>query len=205
MRRRPSRVREGLVVAGLVGALFAVHLVATRDHGYALPDSTREVVGASAKTVWSRFHAHFTAPFFHDSLFHLAYNSVILALALPVALRAFGPTALLAGYLASPLAGILVDLLIILPLAGAGWASAAATAQARLVGASVVAFALAGMALVALAPRLGLLAPVLVGALVAYEVLLATLGITRPFVWAYHLAGLGLGLLVARTLLARVG
>lgn len=195
-------MRPFVVLAAVLALLWAIHLVATWRHGLALPEGTRAAVGASAQTVWSRFHAHFVAPFFHDGIFHLAYNSLLFALALPVALRAFGLPALPLAYLASPVAGIVVDALLILPLAKAGNATALEAAPERLVGASVVAFACIGMALVALQPRLGLWTLAVVGGIVVYEVALAAAGTTRPFVWAYHLGGLALGLAAAAWLRA---
>lgn len=186
-------MREWLILLGFVGIVWLVHIAATKDHALTLPDSVREQVGASADTVWSRFYAHFTSPFFHDRVSHLAYNTAILAIVLPLALRAYGPKAMLLGYFASPIAGVAIDLFLILPLAHAGWPSAIETAHTRLVGASVIAFALAGMVIVAHAPRLGHFAFALAGAIVVYEVGLALLGVTRPFIWAYHLGGLGVG------------
>lgn len=186
-------MREWLVLGGVLAFLGSVHAIATATHGFVLPESVRERVGASADTVWSRFHAHFVGPFFHDNLFHILYNSAIFALVLPIAFRAYGPKSLLLGYLASPISGIAVDVLLVLPLAKTGWAPAIEAAQAKLVGASVVAFALAGMALVSLVPRLGPWALAVAGGIVIYELVLAAFELTRPFVWAYHLTGFGLG------------
>lgn len=187
-------MREWIVLVAVLGVLWTIHVVATSSNGLALPDTVRERVGASADTVWSRFHAHFVAPCFHDGLFHIAYNTVLFAIALPIAFRAYGPNAIAFGYLASPIAGILVDVLLILPLAKAGSATAAEIAQTRLVGASVVAFALGGMALASLAPRFGPTPVFLIAAaIVLYEVLLAATATTRPFIWAYHLGGFGIG------------
>lgn len=193
-------MRPWLALGLILGILWTIHLAATWRNGFALPDATRANVGASAQTVWSRFHAHFVAPFFHDGLFHIAYNSVLFALALPVAWRAFGWPALPLAYLASPIAGILVDALLILPLAARGVPMAVEAAPDRLVGASVIAFALVGMALVALAPRMGQWVFAAVAAVVLYEAILALTGTTRPFVWAYHLGGFGIGLLAALVL-----
>lgn len=185
-------MRPVLWLVVVLAALWGVHLAATFRSGLALPDATRQAVGASAETVWRRAWAHFTAPFFHDGLFHLAYNTVLLSVGVTLAVGAFGPRALGVVYLASPAAGILVDALVILPLAAAGVAYAQDAAPTRLVGASVFAYALLGMALVARAPAWGVAGGAAVA--VAYEVALALLGATRPFVFAYHLTGLGLGL-----------
>lgn len=195
--RASRHVREWLILLGALGILWSIHLAATTSNGLALPDATRERVGASADTVWSRFHAHFVAPLFHDGLAHIAYNSVLFAIALPIALRAFGAKAILFGYLASPIAGIAVDVLLILPMAKAGSSAAAEIAATRLVGASVIAFALGGMALVALWAKLGPLAFAIAAGVVVYEIILATLAITRPYIWAYHLTGFGVGAAMA--------
>lgn len=158
-------------------------------------------MGASAETAFTRPHAHLTAPFFHDGIPHLLYNTLLFGLALPYVVRAHGRVALVVASFASPLVGVLVDALLILPLAGAGSAVAIAAAPARLVGASIVAFALLGMAIVALAGRIGRARSVwLLGALVLYEGLLAATGTTRPFVWAYHLGGLFLGMTATSSL-----
>lgn len=196
-------MRPLLALVAVVALLWAIHLAATARHGFALPDGTRAAVGASAQTVWSRFHAHFLAPFFHDGLGHLAYNTALFALALPVAVRAFGAPSLAAAYVASPIAGIAVDALLILPLARAGNGVAIDAAPERLVGASVIAFALVGMALVALQPRIGLWIVAAVVGIVAYEAALALTGTTRAFVWAYHLGGLALGGLAGALFVAR--
>lgn len=179
-------------VAGLV--LITVHLVTTAGHGLTLPESVRETVGASPETTTSRPWALFTAPFFHDGLFHLTYNLAVLALVLPVALGAVGPgRGLSAAYLASPVGAAFVNLALILPLAGAGWAYAQAAVEPRLVGASIAIFAAAGMALVT-RPWATQTIVAVGAAYVAYEVLLAATGITRPFVGIYHVTGFGLGL-----------
>lgn len=190
-----------LVGLGLVLVLlWSIHLVATFRHGLVLPDAARSAVGASAETVWSRLYAQFSAPFFHDNLFHIAYNSVLFGIGIPVAINAFGGRVLPVAYLASPIAGVLVDALIILPLAKSGNAVAIAAAPSRLVGASVVAFALLGMALLASSPRGGGWTAAIGLAVVAYEATLAFTGVTRPFVWAYHLSGFGLGALATLVL-----
>lgn len=189
--------KEWIALAGVLAMLWSIHVAATAMHGFALPDALRERVGASADSVWSRFHAHFTAPFFHDRVPHIAYNTVIFAIVLPLAFRAYGAKAMLLGYVASPIAGIAVDVFLILPLANAGWPSAIETGRTRLVGASVVAFALAGMAIVANAPRLGIFSVAIAGGIILYEAALASFGVTQPFIWAYHLAGLGIGSAIA--------
>lgn len=177
----------------VLAVLWSVHLAATSGNGFALPEGLRSAVGASATTVLSRFHAHFIAPLFHESLGHLAYNSLLLAVGLPVAVRRFGRGIVPFAYFASPVAGVLVDLLVILPLAALGIAPAVAAAPERLVGASVVAFAALGMAISAWSgerPRVLLVAL----GLVLYEIALSALGVTQGFVWLYHLAGLAIGL-----------
>lgn len=178
-----------LALAAVVALLWAIHLAASARNGFALPEATRERVGASASTALSRLHAHFVAPFFHDTLAHLAYNTLLFAIGVPLAVRAMGGGALAWAYLASPVAGILVDLLLILPLAALGVEAAVDAAPRRLVGASVVAFALLGLAIAAQGGAWWWALP----ALAAYEAALALAGVTKPFVWSYHLAGLALG------------
>lgn len=190
-------MRPFLALAAVLALLWGVHAAATWRTGFALPEATRQAVGASAQTLVTRLYAHFTAPFFHDGLGHLLYNSALLAVALPLAVRAFGGSAVGVAYLASPAVGILVDALVILPLAAAGVGYAQEAAPVRLVGASVVAFALIGMALGA---RGGAWVAWGAAALVLYELTLAATGTTKPFVFAFHLGGLGVGLLAARLL-----
>lgn len=172
-------------------ALVAVHLAATRGTGV-LPDAVREQFGASAATVASRPWAQATAFWFHRSWGHLAYNLAVLLAATPWAVGAYGPRVVLLGMLASVLAGFLVDLLLILPLAAAGLSHAADHAAHRLVGASVVAFAGAGMAWTAW-DGVGWLRAAAFAGFVLLEVGLAVLGATRPWVWAFHVAGGALG------------
>lgn len=189
-----AQLRAAILVAA---TLATVHVAATAAHGLTLPDHLRERVGASPDTTLSRPWALFSAPFFHDDLFHLGYNLAVLALVLPLALEATGvPKGLAAAYLASPLSAAAVNLLLILPLADMGWGWAQAAVDPRLVGASIVIFAAAGMAL---ATR-GWSTVTVVGvaaAYLVYETVLAVTGTTRPFVGVYHSAGFLLGLLWA--------
>lgn len=194
------RVRGAGAAGALIALVWGIHAALTARHGFALPDALREAWGASARTVFSRAYALFTAPFLHESLGHVAYNSVLFAIGTPFAVRAFGLPAVGVAYLASPLAGFLVDVLLILPLAALGLPSAVAAAPERLVGASVVAWAAIGMALAAHAPQLGWIAWAAAAAVVAYEAALAFAGVTQGFVWAYHLTGFGLGAAAARLL-----
>lgn len=186
---------------GLAGLLTLVHLVATARNGLALPESLRAIVGASPATTTRRPWALFTAPFFHDDLFHLGYNLVVLGITLPVALEAAGiARGTLAAYLASPLASAFVNLALILPLAAAGWGWAEAAVDPKLVGASVVIFAGAGIALATRDWRAGTIALV-AAAYIAYEAVLALTGTTRPFVGVYHVTGFAVGVGVAKTVL----
>lgn len=189
---------------GVALVLVVVHLLATGANGFALPEGTREAAGASPSTTLARPWAHLTAPFFHYGLFHLGFNLALLALTMPPALRALGwRRALPAAYAMSPVAGVAVNLLVILPLAGADVAYAEAAVDTRLVGASVVAYAGAGMALVAAAPwrARGKLAAA--GAVVAFDGALAALAVTQPFVGVYHVAGFALGAAAAAVLARR--
>jgi membrane associated rhomboid family serine protease len=185
--------RTAIAAASL---LVLVHLVATFRHGFALPDSLRSIVGASPNTTLTRPWALFAAPFFHDDFFHLGYNLAVLAATLPVALEAVGPLrGLAAAYLASPVASAFVNLALILPWAALGWGWAEAAVNPRLVGASVVIFAAAGIALATRDWSTRTRALVAVGYL-AYETVLAVTGTTRPFVGVYHVTGFALGLLL---------
>lgn len=194
---RPWARRAGPYLPSLLLILLlaSVHAAASPD-----VDAARVAWGASAETVFSRFFAHFTAPFLHNGWGHLAYNAALLLIGLPVAVRRLGARlAVPLAYLASPVAGILVDLAIVLPLAALGVPAAVDAAPLRLVGASVVAFAGIGLALVARGPRW------IVGGtalLAAYEVALRVGGVTEGFTWCYHLAGLGVGLAFGWALLA---
>lgn len=193
-----AHIRVATLVA--VG-LAVIHVVTTAAHSLVLPDSVRDRVGASPETTLSRPWALFTAPFFHDGLLHLGYNLAVLALTLPLALEAVGINrGLTAAYLASPLGSAAVNLLLILPLAQAGWGWAQAAVEPRLVGASVAIFAAAGMALATRGWSTGAVLAV-AGAYLVYEAVLAITGTTRPFVGVYHgtgfLIGLSLGMLWA--------
>jgi membrane associated rhomboid family serine protease len=182
-----------------VGAtLVLVHLVATARNGLALPEALRSVVGASPETTLTRPWALFAAPLFHDDLGHLGYNLLVLALAMPPALQAVGTgRGLAAAYLASPLSSALVNLALILPLASLGWGWAQAAVDPRLVGASVVVFASAGIALATRDWSTATLLGVALG-YVAYEAVLAATGTTRPFVGVYHVTGFGTGLMAVQ-------
>lgn len=178
----------------LVAGLALVHLVATFRNGLVLPDGLRAYVGASPETTLSRPWALFSGPFFHDGLFHLGYNAAVLLLVVPPALSAVGiGRGVAAAYLASPLSAAFVNLALILPLASLGWGWAEAAVEPRLVGASVAVFAAAGIALATRDWR-GSTVALVAAAYVAYEVVLAVTGTTRPFVGVYHVAGFATGL-----------
>lgn len=133
------------------------------------------------------------AGLFHFSWQHLAYNLVLFAVAFPLATRGGGrwtPFTTLASAVAVSLAVVLVlPALVIRPLAGLGIAYAADALDERLVGASIAIYAVAGAALARLPRRVA--APLAAAGIVA-EVVAALVG-TRPFVFAFHLAGLALG------------
>lgn len=190
-----SRLRAGewtALGAGVV--LIAVHGAVTLAHGLTLPEHAQAAFGASPGSTFTRPWAHFTAPFFHYSIFHVAFNVTVLALTLPFAVRAFGVTrALPVAFLASPVTGVLVNTLVILPLASQGVAYAESIVEYRFVGASVVAYAGAGLALASTRASALTTGAVLVGVL-ALEATLAVAGVTRPFVGVYHATGFLLGL-----------
>lgn len=172
---------------GVLVVLWSVQL-------FVAPRVDLDIVGASATTVISRAYAHVTSPFFHNSNGHLAYNSLLILVGVTLATRALGARAILYAFLISVATGILVDLVVVLPLAAAGLPAAVAAAPVRLVGASVFAFGALGLGL---QPKWGLVAIPFLG---AYEVALALSGVTQGFVWCYHLAGFVLGVALRRGL-----
>lgn len=197
--------REHAATFVVLGSLAAVHLVATGGGAQPLPTWAREAFGASAATTFSRPGAFFAAPFFHSSWGHLLYNSLLLGVALPSVLRRFGVArGLLLVYLASPLVGVLVNVLFIRPLAFSGVEYAVAAAPVRLIGASVVAFATVGAALASGPLRSWRGRAGAFVLLAAYEATLELLGVTQPFIATYHLGGLLIGL-VAGAARAPVG
>lgn len=184
-----------MLTLAYAGLLLGIHLVATRATG-ALPQGLHDQVGASAGTVVSRAWAQTTALWFHNSWGHIGYNLTVLALTMPVAIGAFGPRALLAALIISPLAGFAVNLLLILPLSHV-WGYAASAVEPRLVGASVAIFAGAGVAWASWSAS-GLVKGAVLAGFLAYETVLAVLGVTQAFVGVYHsmgaLMGIGAGL-----------
>ena len=183
---------RGFILAGGLGLLLlALHLWVTRGTGE-LPAAVADRFGASAGTVASRPWAQATAMWLHGSWGHLAYNLIVLMATMPFAIAAFGDRAVGFALVSSPLAGFAVNLLIILPLAGV-WGYAASAVEPRLVGASLFVFAGAGIAWVAWTGPAAWKAAALL-AFVAYEIGLAALGMTRPFVGGYHIAGALLGI-----------
>lgn len=194
----PSRP-TGSAALGLAGLLAAIHLLLTGSNGWVLADSLRAWYGASPETTLSRPWALFVAPFFHDDVFHLGYNLALLLAVAPPALEAVGVArGLAAAYLASPLASAFVNLALILPLASLGWGWAQAALEPRLVGASVMIFAAAGIALATREWR-GTTIALVAAAYLAYETVLAATGTTRPFVGVYHVTGFAVGFGLARS------
>lgn len=191
--------RPWLATFGVAVVLAAIHLRVSASNGLLLPDGLREAFGASAATVATRPWAQLTAPFFHYGVGHIAYNSLVFALGLPFAMRRLGVArALGLAFVASPLAGFLVNLGVILPLAAAGVGYAEAAAGTRLVGSSIVAFAALGMALASAAWASGPKPAAAVMTFGIYEAALESFGLTQPFVGAYHFTGFVLGILLGR-------
>jgi hypothetical protein len=187
------------VCLGVVAAaLLTVHLVATRGTGHleGQPLATASVTPATTLTHW--WH-HLWAGFFHHSWGHLAYNVAVLAVALPFAARQQPAWLTLANaYWIGPFVVFTLHLALVLPLAHAGVPYAERALDYRLVGYSVMAYSIAGMALT-LAPANA--AWIAAGALAVYEAALAV-WVTGPFIGVYHVAGFGMGYWV-RTLLVR--
>jgi hypothetical protein len=189
-------------VAGLSTAavLVAVFLVSTGGTAH-LSDAAKDRVAVTPATTLTHAWRHLWAGFFHDGPLHMGYNLAVFAAAFAFATRQMGPWATLANaYWIGPFTVFALHLLVVLPLAHAGVPYAVAALGRPLVGFSVMAYSIAGAALV-LAP--GWAAALFAAALVAYELTLAAFG-TGPFIWLYHLGGFGLGYWV-RVLWLRYG
>ena len=167
-------------------ALFGIFL-ATRSH----LETIRPLLGADAGSVLTRPWAQFTAPWLHNSWFHITYNLAILLLTMPIAVHAFGPKAIPLAIMASALTGFAVNLLLIQPMFPEHPAN-----HARYIGASIAIFAGAGMAFTTWTGPMHWKAAAL-GGFFLYEAILATTNATAPFVGIYHavgaIAGIGIG------------
>ena len=185
----------GLTAAGLL----VIHLTATHGTG-TLENPNLANAAVSPSTTLSLWWHHLWAGFFHRSWGHLAYNLAVFAIAFPFAVRQQAPWFTLANaYWIGPFTVFLLHLLLVLPLASAGLPYAVKALDIPLVGFSVMAYSMAGMALT-LAPPTAIVATFT--GLVLFETLLA-IWVTAPFIGVYHVAGFGMGFWI-RTLLLRV-
>jgi hypothetical protein len=179
--------------------LAAVHLVVAGPSGH-LDEAARSRLAITPATTLSHWWRHLWAGLFHKSWAHLAFNVTVFALGLTVASRAMSPWVPLGNaYWIGPFTVFAIHLLVILPLATWNVPYAVRALDVPLVGFSVMAYSMAGMATTTLAPAATW---IVVGAVVALELTVGLLGATAPFVAVYHLAGFGLGFWV-RTLLVR--
>ncbi|HUR24703.1 MAG TPA: hypothetical protein VM327_01660 [Candidatus Thermoplasmatota archaeon] len=187
-----------LAMAVVALGLLALHLVATHGTG-TLDGPVLAVASISPSTTLSLWWHHLWAGFFHRSWGHLAYNLAVLVIAFPFAVRQQGPWLTLANaYWIGPFTVFTLHLLVVLPLASAGLPYAVKALEIPLVGFSVMAYSMAGMALTLAPPPVAVAS--IVG-LVLYETALA-LCVTAPFIGVYHVVGFGMGFWV-RTLLLR--
>jgi hypothetical protein len=187
-----------LAMALVAAGLLVVHLVATHGTG-SLDGQALAIASISPSTTLSLWWHHLWAGFFHRSWGHLAYNVAVLLIALPFAVRQQGPLLTLANaYWIGPFTVFTLHLLVVLPLAGAGVPYAVKALEVPLVGFSVMAYSLAGMALTLAPPWVAIAA---FGALVLYETALA-IWVTAPFIGLYHVMEFAMGFWV-RTILMR--
>lgn len=185
-----------IVMVVVMGALVGLHLLATNATG-TLDDPVRARLAVTPETTLTQWWHHLWAGFFHHSWGHLAYNLAVFALAFPLAARQQGALVTLGNaYWIGPFTVFALHLLLVLPLAAAGAPYAVRALNYPLVGFSVMAYSIAGMAMTAASVPFTVAA---VLALVIFETAMA-LYVTGPFIAVYHLAGFGLGFWV-RTLL----
>lgn len=192
---QPSAVLASFL--GVAALLIGLHLWATNGAGV-LREPRQDDLAVTPATTLSLWWHHLWAGLFHKSWGHLAYNLAVLAVALPFATRQMGPLATLGNaYWIGPFVVFTLHLLLVLPLAHAGNGSAVRALDYPLVGFSVMAYSVAGAALTLAAPKVVAIAA---AGIAVFEIVLALLGSTGPFIFAYHLGGLAMGFWV-RTLL----
>jgi hypothetical protein len=187
---------RGLGVAlGAVTVLLVLHLIATQGT-FTLGPARLQALGVTPATTLTQWWRHLYAGLFHTTPVHILFNLALFALAFPFAIRGHAPLGtLLTGYAIGPTVVLLLHLLLVRPLAAGGLPYAVAALNVPLVGFSVIAYGILGMATAAIPSptfRLGLVAVVL-----AFEVTAgAVLRATGPFIFVYHLAGFATGMLV---------
>lgn len=181
--------QASLVLGGTCALLLATHIVATQATGV-LKDGMFARAAITPATTLSHWWHHAWAGFFHRSWGHLAFNLAVFAVAFPFAIRGLEPWKVLANaYWIGPFTVFTSHILVVLPLAMMGLPYAIRSLNGPLVGFSVMAYAVVGMALTTTPTPIAV--AFLVG-IVAFEAVAATF-VTGPFIWFYHLAGLGLG------------
>lgn len=175
--------------AGVAGALVGVHLLATHGSG-TLEGNSLSRIAITPATTLTHWWRHLWAGFFHTSWAHLTFNLAVFTLAMAFATRDQPAWATLANALwIGPLTVFVLHLVLVLPLATTGVPYAIKALDIPLVGFSVMAYSMGGMALVVAPP---MLAGGLALLVVALEVVFA-IWVTGPFIAVYHLAGFGLG------------
>lgn len=152
-------------------------------------------VSISPATTWTAWPNYVVAAFFHRNPAHLLYNLVVFSVAFPLATRGHSvPGTLGWMLLIGPTVVFLVHVLWIRVMAARGMGSAVAAMDVGLVGFSVMAYAMAGMALAK--TSWGLYA---VAGAVGLELLAGlVMHATGPYIWLYHVLGLGAGFVLRR-------
>ncbi len=189
-----AQARTIAVWSGVVFILAVTHLLASGGTLTIRP-TVLQAVAITPETTLSRWWNHLLAGFFHTSVVHIAFNLALFSLAFPVAARGHSiVTTLGAAYAISLFGVLLLHLLLVRPLAGAGWAYGVEAMTIPLVGFSVIAFATAGMAVASMASPLAALT--IATLVVAFEATAGPARFTGPFVFVYHLMGFAAGYFV---------
>lgn len=188
---------------GVMLLLLAIHVVASGGTGRILA-SVQDRVAVTPATTLSHGLRHLVAGLFHSTWGHIAFNLGLFALAYPVASQAASaPKLLLFAYLAAPACVLLLHLVLVRPMAGAGNAYALSAMDRPLVGFSVMAYTIAGVATRHVAASRPLAGAALAALVAAFELVVGLTGRTGPYIFVYHLAGFTAGSLAGYPLLAR--
>lgn len=182
-----------IVATAVMVGLAILHGVATRGT-MTLPNQVMDAVAITPRTTLTHWWRHLVAGFFHRNAGHLLFNLALFGSSFMLAAQ-FGPSRALAmAYVLGPVSVVLVHLLLVVPLAYGGFGYAASAMDRPLVGFSVIAYATAGLALAVLLRTNAWVFGTLLFVALAFE-LVAGLGrFTGPFIFVYHLVGLGCGL-----------
>ncbi|HUR62715.1 MAG TPA: hypothetical protein VM286_10185 [Candidatus Thermoplasmatota archaeon] len=179
----------------VVTGLLALHLVASAG-SFTLTEPRLSRIAITPASTLSMWWRHLWAGLFHTTPLHILFNLALFSLAFPFAIRGHTPLAtFLTGYAIGPIVVLLLHLALVRPLAGAGIPYAVGAMHVPLVGFSVIAYSIAGMATMAIpSPALRLGTVVLV---LAFEVTAGVLlRATGPFIFVYHLAGFSTGMVL---------